>query len=232
MPTIHSDIQKLLAGVSDQLDKRAYIYTSDSTDGARYAFFAIFAAAFIIFIIMICFVNNKRRKQGRAPMISSYLAPPNYYQSEHAYNRNRDPETATNLPTYTPAPNPQQDVGYYDKNGNFITTSTVPQSNDESNPNPTTNSPNLATSPTSPTSPSIPVAFQSTTSTSYNTVDVSHMSYSAPDGPPPTRTYRSTFMTGSSSSAPDTELPSYDETTNQQNASVNVPVPDKSHYKN
>ncbi|TID12958.1 hypothetical protein CANINC_005057 [Pichia inconspicua] len=225
MPTINNDIKKLLTGVSTQLDKRAIIYTSDSSDGARYAFFAIFAAAFIIFIIMICFVNNKRRKQGRAPMISSYLQPPNYYQSEHTYNR--DPEVANNLPTYTPAPNPQQDVGYYDKNGNFITTSTIPLNDTSNNNIPSTETPN------DQQTPNIPLAFQSTTTTSYNTVDVSHMTYSPPDGPPPTRTYRSTFMTGTSSStapapapAPDSDLPPYDDSTQS------VPIPEKSHYKN
>lgn len=244
MPAIRRDLPKLLSGVNQELSKRLIYYSSDGSSPARYAFFAIFVAAFIFFIVMVCFVNNKRRKQGRAPMISSYLAPPNYYQSENQYNA----DAPTNLPTYTPAANPQQDVGYYDKNGNFITTATIPLSttspvsardpqgsnqdaafpNQQGNPfpNASTNQTSSQTGP--PISPHIPTAFQSSTSQSYNTVTVSGMSYTAPNGPPPTRTYNSTFITGSAgSSSNDKDLPPYEAPSNGE-----FPIPEKSHYKN
>lgn len=128
--SIVNNVFKLFKGIDHELTKRDWY--SDSSDGGKYAFFAFFAAALIIFIIMICMVNIKRIKRGRAPIISSYLTPPSYHQSQVAY----EGQTVTNLPTYTPNPNVNQDVGYYDKNGNFIpTTTTALNNNNDTNPN-------------------------------------------------------------------------------------------------
>lgn len=85
-------------------------------DQSRYAFIAFAVAAVIIFITATCYVNFKRAKRGRAPVVSSFLAPPSYGQSQVAY----EGQVVTNLPTYTADANPLQDVGYYDINGNFI----------------------------------------------------------------------------------------------------------------
>lgn len=230
MPVIHHDIPKLINGINSELNKRAVIWTTSDSQPARYAFFAIFAAAFVFFIVLICCVNNKRRKQGRAPMISSYLAPPNYSQSQNQYGN----QTPNELPTYTPNANTQQDVGYYDKNGNFISANTVPI-NQNSN------------QPTSQ-SPHIPTAFQPSNTQSYNTVNVSQMSYSSPEGPPPNRAYTSTYMGGSSSTAENNQPASPNLNVGSSSTS-NIPsdaqlppyqppvggaptIPEKSHYRN
>ncbi|VEU22553.1 DEKNAAC103496 [Brettanomyces naardenensis] len=64
---------------------------------------------------MTCFVNARRMRAGRQPLVSRYLAPPSYYQSETQYQGNQP-----QLPTYTEEANPMQDVGYYDAQGNFV----------------------------------------------------------------------------------------------------------------
>ncbi|KAH3660144.1 hypothetical protein OGAPHI_007349 [Ogataea philodendri] len=103
----------MLQGQSVDLAKR---YWSYSNDGSRYAFFAFLAAVIVIFFVFTCLLNVRRIRRGRTPIISQYLAPPSYYQSE----RNRHENNGVQLPTYTAQPNPNQDIGYYDSNGNFI----------------------------------------------------------------------------------------------------------------
>ncbi|KAG7722372.1 hypothetical protein KL949_000574 [Ogataea haglerorum] len=100
---------------SDSLDL-ARRYWSYSNDGSKYAFFAFLAAIIIIFLIFTCMLNVRRIRRGRTPIISQYLAPPSYYQSQH---QSPDANTVP-LPAYTEQPNPNQDIGYYDNNGNFI----------------------------------------------------------------------------------------------------------------
>ncbi|KAG7879548.1 hypothetical protein KL938_003601 [Ogataea parapolymorpha] len=103
----------MLQSESLELARRYWTY---SNDGSRYAFFAFLAAIIVIFLIFTCMLNVRRIRRGRTPIISQYLAPPSYYQSQH-----QSPDgNSVPLPTYTPQPNPNQDIGYYDINGNFI----------------------------------------------------------------------------------------------------------------
>ncbi|QOU19565.1 hypothetical protein BRETT_003714 [Brettanomyces bruxellensis] len=95
------------------LEKRDWYYSSNG--GAKYAFLAFIIAAVAIIFLMMCFVNIRRIKAGRRPLVSRYLAPPSYVQSQQQYQNNAPP-----LPTYTEAPNPTQDAGYYDNQGNFV----------------------------------------------------------------------------------------------------------------
>lgn len=95
------------------LRKRDLYYSSGG--GANYAFLAFIIAAAAIIFLMICFVNVRRIKAGRRPLVSRYLAPPSYVQSQQQYQNDAPP-----LPTYTEAPNPVQDAGYYDNQGNFV----------------------------------------------------------------------------------------------------------------
>ncbi|ODV88162.1 hypothetical protein CANARDRAFT_58053 [[Candida] arabinofermentans NRRL YB-2248] len=97
---------------SFQLAKR---YWGDySSGGAKYAFFAFLAIVVVFFFIFTCMVNVRRIKSGSKPLISSYLAPPAYYQVQQQNS------LAQQLPTYTAQPNPNQDIGYYDQTGTFI----------------------------------------------------------------------------------------------------------------
>ena len=212
---------------NNNLFKRDMWY-SDGGDAGRYAFFAFFVLAIIVFIIMTCVINVKRMKSGRAPVISSYLSPPNYHQSQTAY----EGQVVTNLPTYTPAANPNQDVGYYDKNGNFIpANSTINNNNNNNNNNEittTTNSIELNDNPYQ--QPYINDNNQNPNQS------LNEMSYRRPDQPPPNITYQppSTSMIVGSSS---------EENNNENNGNTNEPelppyiapeappLPDKSHYR-
>ena len=251
MPAIHSpaaptdrdlgtQLQTLLTGLHHELQRRDNDGWYNNSNPGRYAFFAFFVAAFIIFIVMICTVNARRLKSGRTPVISSYLSPPSYHQSQAAYGGER---TATSLPTYTPAPNAQQDVGYYDKNGNFIPTNvttaetTADTSNgsnlahpengsiellDNSNPNTNTYNNNNPLSEPLPATDILPTAHTQEPGIN-DPQTLSEMSYKRPSGPPPSQTYNSADVpaVGSSNKVADDELPPY--------GSPEPPSP--SHYK-
>ncbi|ODQ48239.1 hypothetical protein PICMEDRAFT_16049 [Pichia membranifaciens NRRL Y-2026] len=226
-----SQLQKLLAGLNHELERRDYDGFYGNSNPGRYAFFAFFAAAFIIFIVMICTVNARRLKSGRAPVISSYLSPPSYHQSQAAYGGET---AATNLPTYTPAPNAQQDVGYYDKNGNFIPTNvttaetTADASNgsnlahpengsiellDTSNPNTNPNTYNNSNpfGGAVPATDALPTAHTQEPGIN-DPQNVSEMSYKRPSGPPPSQVYNSPEApaVGSSNKVADNDLPPYE----------------------
>lgn len=234
-------LRKIARGINSELQKRDYYY--DSSDPGRYAFFAFFVAAIVVFIIMTCLVNKRRMRTGRAPVISSYLAPPTYYQSQNNYTG----ET-TNLPTYTQNANPNQDAGYYDKNGNFIVTNTAslnPNSPDidlaNNNASPNANQAPSQDNvfqqvyvPQQPYTQNIPNARIASTDI-YDAQNLNDMTYRRPDGPPPTQTYSANNMTTGSSNVlenstntntntniEDTSLPPYEA----------PPLPEKGRYKN
>lgn len=222
--SISFKFRKLISGLNSELQKRDSsdnVFFSDSSNAARYAFFAFVVAAFVVFILLVCVVNKRRIKSGRSPVISSYLAPPSYNQSQVAY----EGQTTTNLPTYTPNPNANQDVGFYDKNGNFIPTS-VQNVNDNSielnditlvdnndNDNNTNNNNNSNRIPEN--------AYIQNSSINDNQL-ASDMSYRRPDGPPPSRVYdNSNTIVGSSATADNDALPAYSP----------PETPIQSHYK-
>lgn len=237
--TYSSQFRKLVSGIRHELQRRDDYGFYDDSNPARYAFFAFFVAAIVIFIGMVCVVNAKRMKAGRTPVISSYLSPPSYHQSQVAY----EGQTATNLPTYTPAPNAQQDVGYYDKNGNFIPTTitTTDTTADESNfsnqmhqgngsielldTNTNTEANNTADATNNRLyerndSGALPTAHTEAPGIN-DPQSLSDMSYKRPSGPPPSKTYNSNSMAVGSSSKVDDELPPYDA----------PEPPSQSHYK-
>ncbi|KAG0684512.1 hypothetical protein C6P40_002705 [Pichia californica] len=238
----NSDLRKLVNGINNELKKRDLWYNDDS-DPARYAFFAFFIAGIIIFLIMICLANARRMKEGRTPLISSYLAPPSYNQSQVAY----EGQTTTNLPTYTPNANVNQDVGFYDKNGNFIPTKVESQDgiiqDDDNNNNNNTysnenrngsieltdtsdngiNTLNNQSNPFSHDTTTSNLPSQAHTDSNINDAQLSDMVYKRPDAPPPTKTYNLpyTAVGSSNNNIDDEELPPYE--------TPETPV--KSHYK-
>jgi hypothetical protein len=247
---VFSKIKKLFLGINSELYKRDFYYST--SDPARYAFFAFFVAAILVFIIMTCLINRRRMKDGRAPVISSYLSPPTYNQSQNVYGVD-----STNLPTYTPNANANQDVGYYDKNGNFIPAQTViinqnenqndqnDQNNNnnnnnnisdtlnndiELNNNNNNNNNNLNSINNQHPSfqQSIPSAVYTSTPNVYEPQNLNDMSYKRPNGPPPTQLYNSSNLaTGSSNNNnnntnDNASLPPYEA----------PPLPEKSYYKN
>ncbi|AWU73452.1 uncharacterized protein C5L36_0A00640 [Pichia kudriavzevii] len=223
-PSTYSQLRKLARGISHELKRRdSFYYGDDGSDAARYAFFAFAVVALILFIFFTCVVNKRRLRTGRSPIISSYLAPPNYQQSQSQYNANTT--GGANLPTYTPNANPSQDVGYYDKNGNFIPAIKDSQGN-VLNPNPdlvnnsTINNTGVELSTDIPTAHTQPPNI-------YEPQSTNDMTYTRPNGPPPTQTYNtSPIQMGTSSSNmneldDDPELPPYEA----------PPLPEKSHYR-
>lgn len=234
-PSLSFQLSKIVYGVNVELQKRDLYY--DSSGAGRYAFFAFFVAALVVFIVMTCLVNNRRMRAGRTPVISSYLAPPSYYQSQ-----NSDDNEGTNLPTYTQNANPNQDAGYYDKNGNFILTKSAPlDPNNTDNISPNANSDQTPSQdnrlqqvyvPQQPYTGSVPNAYTASPNI-YEAQNLDDMIYRRPDGPPPAQTYSSnSMMTGSSSSAANNNN---NTNTNFQDNSLPPyeapPLPEKSRYK-
>lgn len=92
------------------------------TDGARWAFFAIF----IVLVIGILFgtlrVNKKRARHGVAPLYGTrWMTPPSYLQSQNQYDQptRQEPDMPlAYVPKYT-AEATEYDMGYYDKDGKF-----------------------------------------------------------------------------------------------------------------
>lgn len=237
------NLNKLVSGIHQELEKRDNGWYGGS-DSGRYAFFAFFVAAIVIFVVMVCTVNIRRAKAGRAPFISSYLAPPNYYQSQTAY----EGQTNTSLPTYTPNANPTQDVGYYDKNGIFIPSSTVPVDSNNNNDENTgrrdnntgyiynsngngniemvdtdisnTNSGSNPFNQSNDQSTSLPNAYTQTPNV-YEAQNLSDMSYKRPAAPPPSRVYDNSTSAVGSSTDKTNDLPPY----------TAPETPDQSHYK-
>lgn len=239
-------LRKLASGVHAELDKRDWYY-SDNSNPARYAFFAFMGLAIIVAIIMICMVNVRRMRAGRAPVISSYLAPPNYHQSQVQY----EGQTTTNLPTYTPAPNPNQDVGYYDKNGNFIPSTTIvvdpSQSTSTADVEMSNNPFSSATPDQSQTPYTSQQPYQSSNMPSAYTQSpainepqsVGDMSYRRPTGPPPNRTYtHSVTGAGAGAGASGSTSNAVGSTSAEAGAVDELPpyvepeTPQMGHYKN
>lgn len=100
------------------LVRRDWYYSSNG--GARYAFLAFLVAVVVVVLLTTCIINVRRIKAGRRPIVSRYLAPPSYIQSQREYNGGQQQQ----LPTYTEEANPMQDVGYYDEHGNFVAAKT------------------------------------------------------------------------------------------------------------
>lgn len=235
---LNSKFQKLIGGISNELIKRDVYWSDGTSNPARYAFFAFFVAAVIIFLIMICFVNAKRMRTGRAPIITSYLAPPSYNQSQVAY----EGQTATNLPTYTENANPQQDVGFYDKNGNFIPAKT--QSYQETTLSETTDTDDIQLS-NNPNNNNTNNQYRTQndqpeiayTNPSITDPQPSDMVYRRPDGPPPSKTYNTenNVYAGTNSNANTTTIVG---TSNSENDTTELPpyqppeTPLPTHYKN
>ena len=92
------------------------------TDGARWAFFAIF----IVLVLGILFgtlrVNKRRARHGAAPIYGTrWMTPPSYLQSQNQYDQptRQEPDMPlAYVPKYT-AEATEYDMGYYDKDGTF-----------------------------------------------------------------------------------------------------------------
>ncbi|WPK24038.1 hypothetical protein PUMCH_001293 [Australozyma saopauloensis] len=90
---------------------KRYYYTYDYSNGARWAFFALFLVALLIAVFGTIRVNKNRLKRGEAPLYgTSWITPPAY--------RTNNPPQENYVPTYTATAN-EADMGYYDQQGNF-----------------------------------------------------------------------------------------------------------------
>ncbi|GMG20669.1 unnamed protein product [Ambrosiozyma monospora] len=182
-----------IQNLDEYLQRRDDYYYSNSNNG-RYAFFAFFIAIIVIFLLFTCYVNVKRMKNGGTPIISHYLSPPSYFQSQ-ARDANTTAPTVEPLPQYTENPNPNQDAGYYDQNGNFIPYNKLqnlnytPQTQQQPyNPNlqqPYQPGPPASSNPFMMTGESVPGPSQAYYGTS-TTIDTSI--YAPPPGAPPAPT--------------------------------------------
>ncbi|CAK9439553.1 uncharacterized protein LODBEIA_P36530 [Lodderomyces beijingensis] len=97
----------------------------ENSNGARWAFFAIFIVLIIVVVLGTIRVNKRRARHGVQPIYGTrWMTPPNYRQSQTAYQQPdhlRDPDLpSAYVPTYTATANENDyDMGYYDAQGVF-----------------------------------------------------------------------------------------------------------------
>lgn len=128
----HSDPVYVITTATKRSSASISLFRRDWSDGywetsnsARWAFFAIFIVLIIIIVLGTIRVNQKRAKHGVQPIYGTrWMTPPSYRQSQTAYDQPdhvRDPDLPSSyVPTYTATANENDyDMGFYDSKGVF-----------------------------------------------------------------------------------------------------------------